>query len=198
MTRPKKNYEKFFLRGGGMTPLNTVIIFKSINMSKKACVFSLGICLLSFAAMIGFTPSVVRAFIMAMSSAVAILSKKRSSGLKNLLFCAAVILFFSPTSAVGLSFLLSFSSCAGILMFSEKIQNWIRDRLGWYGRWRLGVVELFSVSLAASIASAPFLIFAFGKLSLISPIVNILFVPLIPVIFILGALTAFFGLICVI
>ena len=53
--------------------------------------------------------------------------------------------------------------------------------------------NFLSITLRKDIACV---IFAFGKLSLISPIVNILFVPLIPVLFILGALTAFFGLIC--
>ena len=95
-----------------------------------------------------------------------------------------------------MSFLLSFSSCAGILLFSQKIEIWIRDRLGWFGKWGLALIELFSVSVSATIASAPFLIFAFGKLSLISPLVNILFVPFVPVLLVLGAFAAFLGLFC--
>lgn len=171
-----------------------MFFFKLMNMSKKSCIFSLGICLVSFTAIVGFTPSAVRASMMAIASASAILSGKKTNRLKNLLLSASIILFFSPTSAVGLSFLLSFSSCAGILLFSQKIEIWIRDRLGWFGKWGLAVIQLFSVSVSATIASAPFLILAFGKLSLISPLVNILFVPLVPVIFVLGALAAFFGL----
>lgn len=173
-----------------------MFFFKLMNMSKINCIFGLGMCLVSFVAMAGFTPSAVRASIMAIASAAAILSGKKTDRLKNLLLSASIILFFSPTSAVGLSFLLSFSSCAGILLFSQKIEIWVRDRLGWFGKWGLALIELFSISVSATIGSAPFLILAFGKLSLISPLVNILFVPLVPVIFVLGAFAAFLGLFC--
>ena len=186
----------FSISGLHISIISTFLMFffKLMNISKRKCILGLGMCLGSFIAMVGFAPSAVRASIMAIASAAAILSGKKTDRLKNLLFGASIILIFSPTSAVGLSFLLSFSSCAGILLFSQKIEIWIRDRLGWFGKWQLSLIELFSVSVSATIASVPFLIFAFGKLSLISPLVNILFVPFVPVLLVLGAFTAFLGL----
>lgn len=168
---------------------------KLIKCSKGLSVFVLVNFLFCFAAIVGMTPSVIRACIMVLFSDVLLLLRKKASKLDGLLLAAALILIFSPTAILGLSFILSFSSCAGILLLAESIGIWIKDKLGWYSGWQLRIVELFSVSLAANLASAPFLIFAFGKISIISPFVNLIIVPFVPILFVLGIGVAISGLI---
>lgn len=168
---------------------------KLIKCSKGLSIFVLANFLFCFAAMVGMTPSVIRACVMVLFSSLFLLLRKKASKLDGLLLAAVLILLFSPTAILGLSFILSFSSCAGIFLFAQPIAIWIRDRLTLYRDWQISVIELFSVSLAANLASAPFLIFAFGKISIISPFVNLIIVPFVPLLFILGMGVAVSGLI---
>ncbi len=165
-----------------------------IKANKLVSVFVLTSCLFCFSIMVGMTPSVVRACIMALFSNAFLLLNKNFNRLDGLLLAAALILLFSPTAILGLSFILSFSSCAGILLFAKSIAIWIRDKLNWYRGWQLGIIELLAVSLASNFASAPFLIMAFGKISIISPFVNLIIVPFVPLLFILGIGVAISGL----
>ncbi len=172
-----------------------ICLLKLIKASKGLSVFVLANFLFCFAAMVGMTPSVIRACVMVLFSNLFVLLHKKAGRLDGLFLAAALILIFSPTSILGLSFILSFSSCAGILLFAKSIKVWIRDKLSWYRDWQLSIIELFSVSLAANFASAPFLIFAFGKISIISPFVNLIIVPFVPLLFILGIGVAISGFI---
>lgn len=165
-----------------------------IKTSRILSIFVLVDCLFCFSSMVGMTPSVIRACIMVLFSNVFLLFQKKSNSLDGLLLAATLILLFSPTAILGLSFILSFSSCAGILLFSKPIIIWLRDRLNLYRGWQIKIIELFAVSLAANFAAAPFLIIAFGKISIISPLVNLIIVPFIPLLFILGVATAVSGL----
>lgn len=166
---------------------------KLIKCSKGLSVFVLANFLFCFAAVIGMTPSVIRACVMVLFSNGLLLLHKKASGLDGLLLAAALILIFSPTAILGLSFILSFSSCVGIFLFAKPIAIWIRDRLNLYRGWQISIIELFSVSLAANLAAAPFLIFSFGKISIISPFVNLIIVPFVPILFILGIGVAISG-----
>lgn len=168
---------------------------KLIKAFKWLSIFVLANFLFCFAAMVGMTPSVIRACVMVLFSNLFVLLHKKAGRLDGLFLAAALILIFSPTYILGLSFILSFSSCSGILLFAKSIKVWIRDKLSWYRDWQLSIIELFSVSLAANFASAPFLIFAFGKISIISPFVNLIIVPFVPLLFILGIGVAISGFI---
>ncbi len=165
-----------------------------IRANKIVSIFVLTSCLFCFSIMVGMTPSVVRACIMALFSNAFLVLNKNFNRLDGLLLAAALILLVSPNAILGLSFILSFSSCVGILLFAKSILVWIRDKFEWYRGWQLSIIELFAVSLAANFASAPFLIMAFGKISIISPFVNLIIVPFVPLLFILGIGAAFSGL----
>lgn len=168
---------------------------KLIKASRRLSVFVLANFLFCFAAMVGMTPSVIRACVMVLFANLFVLFHKKAGRLDGLFLAAALILIFSPTAILGLSFILSFSSCLGILLFAKSIKVWIRTKLSWYRGWQLNIIELFSVSLAANFASAPFLIFAFGKISIISPFVNLIILPFVPLLFILGIGVAISGFI---
>ncbi len=169
-------------------------LLKFLRCNNKISSIIVGGVLLCFVAMAGFTPSAMRACIMALISTMSLLLKKRFSGLGAIFVAAAVILLISPPAALGLSFILSFASCFGILLFAEPIFNWIRDKFSLYRPYQTAALEIFSVSLAAVLASFPVLLVAFRKLSILSPFVNILIMPFIPILFISGLLTAVIGI----
>ena len=56
------------------------------------------------------------------------------------------------------------------------------------------IKDILTMTLSAQIGVLPLLIFHFGQLSIISPIANILIVPLLPVIMISGIFLCFAGL----
>ena len=80
-----------------------------IRADKLVSIFALTSCLFCFSIMVGMTPSVVRACIMALFSNVfLLLQKKNANRLDGLLLAATLILIFAPNAiSIGLRMLLS-------------------------------------------------------------------------------------------
>jgi competence protein ComEC len=83
-------------------------------------------------------------------------------------------------------FQLSVIATAGLLAWASPITTGL-ERLGG-GRMPGWLAESLGVSLAAQAATLPLILAAFGRLSLIAPVVNILVVPLVPLAMAAGAL----------
>ncbi len=139
-------------------------------------------CLLLFAAVAGFSPSVTRACIMQGLMLVSLGMKKEYDPPTALAFAALVILIVNPLTITSVSFQLSVGSVAGILLFTPKLQNWLLDakRIGKFhyktfkGRLLRGVALSVSVTLGAMSVTAPLSAWYFGTLSLIGVVTNLL------------------------
>lgn len=141
--------------------------------------------------MIGAPASAVRAGIMAGLLLLAQkLGRLRGAG-RAVIFAAVIMLLINPLlirSDVG--FQLSFMACLSIIYLKPilddktiKLPNPFR------------VKDILTMTLAAQLGVLPLLILHFGQLSLISPLANLLIVPLLPVIMISGIFLCFIGLI---
>lgn len=73
-------------------------------------------------------------------------------------------------------FHLSVAATAGLLRWSAPIE----ERLSWFPG-ALGLRSALATTLAATVATLPIILFHFGRLSLVSPIANLLALPVIPV-----------------
>ena len=187
-----------------------LIILKLLNflkISNKLKLLFISLSLFCYMAIVGFAASIVRASIMAIASDLCYLMHVRIKQKNSLFIAAALILFFAPTSILGLSLILSFTSCLGIILFSKKISSKIKNMLRAESNCLIAIIESFSVSCSAIALSSPILIIAFGFISMISPIVNLFIVPVVHAIFILGILivvlefcipsaASFIGIIC--
>ncbi len=143
--------------------------------------------LVLFAAVAGFTPSVTRACIMCGLMILAMLFNKEYDPPTALAFAALAMLVVNPLVITSVGFQLSVGSMAGIFLFAAKIQNWLLDdkRLGGAkgkslkARLIRGFAGSVSVSLGAVSLTTPLCALYFGTVSLISPLSNLLLLPVV-------------------
>jgi len=144
-----------------------------------------GFGIIAYTLMAGAEPPVVRAAIMGGLTYLAQFLGRQKDAAASLFFAAAIMLLASPLILFDLGFQLSFLATAGILF----IYPLIRGRIF---RLPLGGDEL-KVTLAAQIATLPVLLASFGRVSALSPFINALVLPLVPLIMGLGAVMVAVG-----
>ena len=143
-----------------------------------------------FAAVAGFSPSIVRACIMQSLVILALLLDKEYDPPTALATAVLVMLAFNPLTIASVSFQLSAGCMLGILLFAQRIHDYLmqtklgpakgkslRERLT---RW---TVTSVSVTLGAMSVTAPLCAIYFGNISLIGIITNVLILWLISIIF---------------
>jgi competence protein ComEC len=127
----------------------------------------------------GGSPSVVRAAVMAGVVLLARESGRAGRAAAALGAAAALLLLVEPALIGDAGFRLSVLATAGLLAWANPIGAWI-GRLG-RGRVPVWLAESLGISLAAQAATLPDVLATFGRLSLVSPLVNLAVVPLVPV-----------------
>jgi len=135
-----------------------------------------------FAAIAGFTPSVVRACVMQLLVILSMAVNKEYDPLTALSFAALVILVVNPLAVTSVSFQLSVGSMIGIYSFSGSVREYLQNekRIGQSNRktlkgklrrWFIGSV---SVSVSAMTVTLPLCAIYFGTVSLIGILTNLL------------------------
>ena len=143
-----------------------------------------------FAAIAGFSPSIVRACIMQCLMILALLLDKEYDPPTALATAVLVMLAVNPLTITSISFQLSAGCMLGILLFSQRIHDYLLStRLGpakgkslraRLTRWTVASV---SVTLGAMSVTAPLCAIYFGNISLIGILTNVLILWLISFIF---------------
>lgn len=150
--------------------------------------------LLGYAAMAGFSPSVLRACIMTGVGLYAPLLLRQKDSLNALGLAAFMLLLFNPYYAVNVSFLLSFSAVLGLLFLQPRILSKWEKRRPSKGKTIHSLKENVSLTIAAMVATLPISLFFFGQFSFIAVIVNPIAIPIAEIALIFGLLTAFVGI----
>lgn len=130
-----------------------------------------------FAAIAGFSPSVVRASIMQCLMMLAMLFDREYDPPTALAFAALVMLAANPLVITSVSFQLSVGCMAGIFLFSERIRVWLMDakRLGrWNGKLTRWFSSSVSITLSAMVFTTPLVAVYFGAVSLVGIVTNLL------------------------
>jgi len=151
--------------------------------------------------LVGGSPSVVRAAIMAMLGLGGRLVGRRQTGIVSLLFSAAVMCLFNPDLPWSVSFQLSFGATLGLIWLADPMTQAItrllsshmrsgraRQIAGWVG-------EYFLYTLAAQVFTLPIMAVQFGKVSWMAILANPLILPVQPAVMVLGGLALLLGLI---
>ncbi|HEY8693681.1 MAG TPA: ComEC/Rec2 family competence protein, partial [Chloroflexota bacterium] len=151
----------------------------------------------------GATPSAVRAAIMAGLVVFAALMGRPHDQVAALAIAVLAIVGLSPLEVQDAGLQLSCLSVLGIAVLAEPLARWFRGpaaRLpaaGWWGRLgrmaALALAEAMGASLAATAFDVPVLADSFHVVSLISPVANLLGMPLLAPIMIFGGLGAGLG-----
>jgi len=173
--------------------VSILMSFAALFLGKRRILlFLIGIpTLILFAAITGFSPSVIRACIMQGLFLTAMLIKKEYDPPTALGLAALVMLVINPMVIISVSFQLSFACMIGIFLFSGRIYAWITDekRLGSTKGKNIGsklkrwFARSVSVSLGASVLTTPLVAVYFGTISLVSVLTNLLVVWLVAYIF---------------
>lgn len=128
--------------------------------------------ILFFMAMVGFTPSILRAGIMAILTLIAWYVGRKFEPWRIILIVAAVTLMINPNFIINLGWLLSFASFAGIMIIGPMVTKFF------YGSKKPGfVAETIITTLAATVMTLPIVLYFYGMVSLISVIANLLILP---------------------
>jgi competence protein ComEC len=135
------------------------------------------VAVLSYIVFAGASPSVLRAGAMAGVVLLARESGRSGRAAAALGLAAFLLLLAEPALVSDAGFQLSTLATAGLVAWATPLTDRL-DRLtrGRLPRW---LSESLGVSLAAQAATLPVVLASFGRLALISPVVNLLVVPLV-------------------
>ena len=152
--------------------------------------------LLIFMAMTGFTPAVTRAGIMQLFLIFAPMVRRERDSVTSLMAALFFILASNPYSIASVGLHLSFSATLGIILFSTRINNAVKDafRGKRVFRFRLtrGIINYvvggLSTTFGALVFTLPLTALHFGYVSLIAPLTNLLTIGVVSIVFPLGLL----------
>jgi competence protein ComEC len=117
----------------------------------------------------------LRAGIMGFALLLSMMIGRRGGLVSFLPLSAAILMFSNPLAYKSISFQLSFVSTLGLISFSSFFENILKK-----------IPEIIRSELAptlsATISTMPIILHNFGSFSLISPVVNILVLPVVPII----------------
>ena len=144
------------------------------------------ICVLAYSVLVGLAPSVARAAVMAVVASLGLAFGRRPAT-DNALALAVATMVGIDASAIGdVGFLLSATATGGLLYLGDPISRRLAFVPG-------AVREGLATTLAATLPTIPIIAAVFGRISLVSPLANLLAVPLFPPLMLAGAATALVG-----
>jgi len=169
-----------------MAPL--LLIFKKTHLNEKVANIIIIIILIMFVFITGFQASVLRAVIMGVVMLVGRIIRRETDIYTSLSFAAMLLLLYNPFNLFDIGFQLSFAATLSLVLFYKSVSEIIKrmtDRL------KLSfipdiITDNLAITLAAQAGVLPLTVLYFNKISTFSVITNLLVVPLLPAITILG------------
>ncbi|WP_347490555.1 DNA internalization-related competence protein ComEC/Rec2 [Desulfoscipio sp. XC116] len=162
-----------------------------LRVPRRAVPFLALAVLLFYALMTGMGPAVVRAVVMAMLVLLAVQLGRERDWPNSLALAALVVLLFEPSALYEIGFQLSFAATWGILYLMHPIGKLLLKRWG-LPRW-LGIP--LGVTIAAQLATLPLQVYYFNLVTPVALLANLLLVPLVGLIMLLGFLGSLIGII---
>lgn len=145
-----------------------------------------------------FSGSVVRAGLMMFLYLLGFVLKKESDSLNSLGFAATLIVLQNPYSSVNIGFLLSFVSTLAIITVCSPLIRKIEDKLNFSALSKLkrtvvlSVLTSIIISFCVSFFTFPLCLYYFSYISTLSPLTNLLLLPVAtPIIIFFGFFVAF-------
>lgn len=167
-----------------------VVVLQKLLRKKWAwgsLVFSL-VLVWSFVLLTGGSASILRAAIMASLFLIASYYGRAMSIFACISLTALITLLINPmalTEDVGWQ--LSFLSLTGIVVIAPALEKLLPKKPKTF-------FEIVSITLAAQIATVPYLLYLFGSYSAVAFIANTLIMPIIPILMLIGFVLAIMGL----
>lgn len=149
--------------------------------------------ILLFVVITGAPASILRAAAMALTVILAKYLGRPSRAVNILIFAAAVLVIFEPKIVFDVGFQLSVAATYGLVRLSPYLNRLLM-------RTKLPVLlrQIMAETFSAILLTAPLIIAHFERLSVISPLSNILVLPLVPLVMTIGIIGALLMIIPVI
>ena len=144
--------------------------------------------ILGFVIISGASASILRAGIMSAIFLIANHYGRRLNLVVCLCLAGTVMVMAQPQSLLSdLGWQLSFLSLLGITILAPRISRLLPSK-------PKIINDILSVTLAAQISTAGFVVYKFGQLSVLAPLSNLMVIPLMPILMLLGVLAAIIGI----
>ena len=158
----------FSISGMHITLLTTSLLFILNKVSKKKWIhfIIISIILIFYIFLTNYSPSVIRAALLFIFLNIKKVCSLQISNFEILLFLFLFLLSYNPYYVYNIGFLYSFIISLGLIYFSNQFCN------------ESYLKRIFHISLIAFLLSIPITIKNFYEINLLSPLINILFVPL--------------------
>jgi competence protein ComEC len=179
------------LSGFNVTVVATIIAYfvNSLGLGLRSSTAAAILGIVFFALLVGLTPTVVRASIMAVFALVARVFGRTYAAGRGLLLAMVIMVAVNPHILLyGPSFQLSAMATAGLIVFGDSLSGYLKAVPR-----RFGLREALVATISAQIAVLPLILFYIGRLSLVSLPANLLVLPVVPVLMAATALVAVGG-----
>lgn len=172
------------ISGYNINLMITIFGFCFVGAGRRARFFGMLCGITLFLLFTGFSGSVIRAAWMGFFVILSIANGRKGQAIINLLLSAFLMTFLNPyVLAFDLSFELSFLATLGLVLLMPLVEN-----MNLFPKMPEFLREGLLITLAAQVFTTPLILYYFGRFSIIAPIANILFLPLIPLIMLVSFL----------
>lgn len=172
-------YHALALSGMHLTTLLGAVCF-FVRQRRKRAAIGITISVL-FTVITGSAPSMVRACVMQCLILLAPVLDREADAPTSMGAAALLLLLQNPCCLLGWNTQLSFTSMAGIILLSGRLQNAMlgdraarKRRSKRLRRFLYAVTASFSTTFSAMVFSLPLMMLYFGMFSLVSPLTNLL------------------------
>ena len=149
------------------------VFLSKIVHSKKLKFWLLMPIVWGFAVFAGLSPSVVRAAVMMTIMKGSCLFLRESDPANTLGFAGIILTIFSPYTVADISFLMSFTATFAVSVVAPKFAEFVPN-----GKIYSAAAKSFIVSCTILLVTMPLSVFFFGGASVISPISNVILLPI--------------------
>ena len=164
----------------------------AVKPAAGAVIAGLAICAYGFIS--GFSPPVTRAVLMGLLALAAILTGRFFRAADALSLAVAGMLLWEPLSLFDISFQLSVACTAGLLYLHPPLYQEMKLCLPKQPKaWLIAMIGGTAATIAAQAAALPLLLWYFGMLPVLSLAANLLVVPVLEAVILLGLLAAILG-----
>ncbi len=179
------------LSGQNISILIRIISELTLVFGRKISLLITIFSIIGFVLFVGIEPTIVRAAIMGSLSILAVYFGRQAWSLLSLFLAAGIMLIINPGWITNSGFQLSFLATLGIILFGGQPKTFYISKLTGEIKREVGIN--LRTTLAAQIFTLPLILWKFGRISIISPLTNIIIAPLIVPIMQLGFATGILG-----
>ncbi len=170
-----------------MLPL--LFLFDKLHIGRRSANILTMLALILFVFITGFSASVVRAVIMGCIILTGRSIMRETDIYTSISSAALILLVMNPYALFDIGFQLSFTATLSLVLFYPKLKKIVSGKY---------IPEVISDTLAATLAAQagviPITLYYFNNLSIISVLSNLLVVPLVQIITVIGFIMVFAGL----